>query len=54
MKHGLKPTKRQKLAMAGAKLNPDDWLVTKVYPHALCLEHRHSGKEKILRLGRVG
>ncbi|WP_240421625.1 DUF6906 family protein [Paenibacillus periandrae] len=46
MKNGKRPTKRQKIAIAAAKLNPDNWLVTKSMPEKLSLVHRNSGKQR--------
>ncbi len=44
MKHGKKPTRRQKQDIASVRLNPDNWLVCKDTPAELTLENRISGK----------
>ena len=49
MKHGLKPTRRQKELIKAARLNVNDWLVTKNLPGELHIEHRHCGKVRVLR-----
>lgn len=49
MKHGKKPTRRQKQDIASVRLNPDNWLVCKDTPEELVIEHRISGKVKIIR-----
>ena len=49
MKHGKKPTRRQKQDIASARLNPDNWLVCKDTPEELVIEHRISGKVRIIR-----
>ena len=51
MKHGLRPTRRQKQIIAARNLNPANWLVTKNLPDRLYLQHRLTGKERILKLG---
>lgn len=45
---GKKPTRRQKLAIAAAALNPDNWLVTSFTARELRLQHRDSGKARII------
>lgn len=54
MKNGKRPTKRQKLLMSRAGLNPENWLVVKNPPGTLYLVHRVSGSERVLKLGRAG
>lgn len=49
MKHGKKPTRRQKQDIASVRLNPDNWLVCKDTPEELVIEHRISGKVRIIR-----
>lgn len=48
MKHGRKPTKRQKMAIRDVKLNPDNWLVYKVLTKESALEiiHRETGSKR--------
>lgn len=48
MKHGKNPTRRQKQDIASLRLNPDNRLVCKDTPDELVLEHRISGKVKII------
>lgn len=49
MKHGKKPTRRQKQDIASVRLNPDNWLVCKDTPSELVIEHKISGKVRIIR-----
>lgn len=49
MKHGKNPTRRQKQDIASVRLNPDNWLVCKNTPAELVIEHRISGKVKVIR-----
>lgn len=51
MKHGRKPTVRQRDRIKSAGLNPENWLVTKNLPVSLHLEHRVSGRERVIRQG---
>ncbi|MCT8138616.1 hypothetical protein H1D32_13215 [Anaerobacillus sp. CMMVII] len=46
MKSGKKPTKRQKIAIKEARLNPDNWLIVKNLPDCLHIVHRESGTIK--------
>lgn len=48
MKHGRRPTRRERYIIDSAGLNSDNWLVTKRLPHSLHLEHRVSGKSKVI------
>ncbi|WP_175384467.1 DUF6906 family protein [Bacillus sp. FJAT-27225] len=48
MKHGLRPTKKQKKAMGFAGLNHNNWLVYKVIGDKLHLVHRETGTKKII------
>lgn len=52
MKHGKNPTVRQRKSIQAAKLNPDNWLVEKVYADRLTLVHRHTGHERDILFGR--
>lgn len=54
MRHGKKPTRKQKMIIAAARLNVDNWLVVKNLPGELHLENRVSGKIRILKVGRAG
>ena len=46
MKHGVKPTRIQKLLLRKWKLDPAVWLVVKDTPERLELVHRHSDKTR--------
>ncbi|WP_438800611.1 DUF6906 family protein [Acinetobacter baumannii] len=48
MKSGKRPTRKQKLAIQAARLNPANWLVTKNLPDTLHLVHRETGRERII------
>ena len=50
---GRRPTKRQKEIIALWHLNPQNWLVNKNLLHQgeLHIEHRHTGKERVIRCG---
>ena len=49
MKQGKRPTMRQKAVITAARLNPEDWLVYKALPRELHIEHRETGKSRVLR-----
>lgn len=49
MKHGLKPTKRQKIAIKDAGLNPGGWLVAKNLNGELHLVSRVGNNSKIIK-----
>lgn len=51
MKQGRKPTRKQKLAIQAARLNPANWLVTKNLPDKLHLVHRETGRERTILVG---
>lgn len=53
MKQGKKPTRKQKLIIAAARLNPDNWLVTKNLPGKLHLEHRETGRARVIHTERM-
>jgi len=44
MKHGKKPSVRQKKLMQAWSLNPADWLVVKDTQEEMLLKHRYSDK----------
>jgi hypothetical protein len=48
MKHGLRPTKKQKVAIKAVGLNPENWLVFKSINEELHLVHRETGTTKII------
>jgi hypothetical protein len=41
MKHGVKPTRSQRMLMEKWKVNSQDWLVVKDEPSKMTLVHRH-------------
>ncbi|MDO7789135.1 DUF6906 family protein [Desulforamulus aquiferis] len=53
MKHGKRPTRRQKVLMQRRKLDPNLWLVNKDMPNALHIEHRITGVRRIMPKGGV-
>lgn len=54
MKHGKKPTVKQKMLLKAWGLNPENWLICKIYPGELIIEHRHTGTfRRIERSGNV-
>jgi hypothetical protein len=48
MKNGKVPNKKHKIAMSWARLDPDDWLVTKSLPNEYHLVHRKTGQTKVI------
>lgn len=46
MKHGKRPTKKQKIEIKEKKLNPENWLVVKDTPNVFEIVHRESGNER--------
>ena len=50
MKNGKNPTRRQKIAIKDAGLNPDDWLVFKAEATVLHIVHRNTGITKIIHI----
>ncbi|WP_420795395.1 DUF6906 family protein [Desulfofalx alkaliphila] len=47
---GKKPNLRQKRLIARARLNPNNWLVTKNPVGELYIQHRHTGSERVIKL----
>lgn len=45
---GKNPTLRQKMAIAAASLNPNNWLVTSFTAWEISIQHRDSGKTRII------
>lgn len=41
MKHGVRPTRNQRLFLKSKRLNSDNWFVVKDEPHQMTLVHRH-------------
>jgi len=50
MKQGTNPTRKQKLAIAAMRLNPDNWLVIKALAGELHIVHRSTRTTKIIPL----
>ena len=50
---GLCPTRRQKILISSWGLNPANWLVVRTMPGEVHIEHRLSGKVRVVR-ERVG
>ena len=50
MKHGRRLKRSEKELLSRYGLNVANWLVTKRTPGELWLEHRVSGKSRVLRL----
>jgi hypothetical protein len=48
LKNGKNPKRKQKLAISKARLNPDNWLITKSLPNELHIVHRETGTKKII------
>ena len=52
MKHGVKPTRAQRIFLQGKRLNPENWLVIKDTPERLELVHRHfDNKTRVIYKG---
>jgi len=45
---GQRPTRKQKQLIESHRLNPDNWLVTKQPAGELHLQHKDSGKKRII------
>lgn len=48
MKHGLRPTRRQRLSIQAAGLNFENWLVVENRNGQLLLVHRETGQTKTI------
>lgn len=46
MKHGKRPSKKQKIFIKSWGLIPENWLVTKDTPDRMELVHRHDDKNR--------
>ncbi|GMQ58949.1 hypothetical protein AN1V17_33460 [Vallitalea sediminicola] len=46
MKHGKRPTRRQKMLIGNKKLNHNNWLVVKDCADSFVIVHKKSGKVK--------
>ena len=51
MKHGKRPTVRQKKLMTQWHLNYENWLVVKDTPDAMTIVHRATGRTRVIRKG---
>lgn len=54
MKHGKKPTLKQKKLMKAARLNCENWLVIKDTPKELIIQNRQTGKIREIRKEAIG
>ena len=50
MKHGKNPTREQKRIISDNGLNPDNWLVGKIYPDKLELRHRLTDNVRVVKI----
>lgn len=48
MKHGVRPTRAQRVILRNAGLNHKDWLVIKDTPELMEIVHRHSDRTRRL------
>jgi hypothetical protein len=48
MKHGLKPTKKQKQFIQSKRLDANNWLVERETPDKMVIVHRKSGNSRQL------
>jgi hypothetical protein len=48
MKHGKRPTRRQKVYISSLGLNPENWLIISEDKNQLTMVHRHTDKIKVL------
>jgi hypothetical protein len=53
MLHGKCPTRKQMQLIKAAHLTYENWLVTKNLPGEMRLEHKYSGKERVLKVRSV-
>jgi hypothetical protein len=51
MKHGKRPTRKQKLLIKSRRLNPANWLVIKDTPDSMEIIHRHGVTRRYLDKG---
>ena len=49
MRHGKRPTVRQKKLIKGMKLNPDNWLVITENKEQITLVHRDTNTVKVVQ-----
>lgn len=48
MKHGKRPTVKQKKYLKSRKLNPDNWLVSQDSKNLMIIIHRETGRVKYI------
>ncbi|WP_170953373.1 DUF6906 family protein [Bacillus cereus] len=48
MKHGKKPTKKEKMKIKSYNLNPENWLIFKKVDGALHLIHRNTFATRVI------
>jgi hypothetical protein len=48
LKHGLRPTRRQKEAIANANLDSKKWLIVKNTDNQLTIQHRENGNVQVI------
>ncbi len=48
MRHGKRPTRRQKILISSLRFNPDNWLVLGEDKDSLILVHRYTDKVRKL------
>jgi hypothetical protein len=53
VKNGKRPSRRHKLIMIKAGLNPNNWLITKNLHDQIHLVHKYSDQEQVLPLRQV-
>lgn len=51
MKQSKKPTRKQKIILSQARLNPDNWLVVKASAGQLHLMNRETGRKRVISYG---
>ncbi len=49
MKHGKKPTRKQKMLIKSARLNCENWLVVKDTAEELVIQNRQTDKTRTIR-----
>lgn len=49
MKHGKRPTRRQKILVKSMRLNPDNWFVEREDKSGMIIIHRDTGNVKVIR-----
>ena len=49
LRHGKRPTRKQKIFIKGKKLNPENWLVIKDNDEEIVIVHKESGNIKYIK-----